>query len=90
MKFIKDFLFNREIKSINKKIARLQSQALELQRNGKLRLYAEVMREIDVASTLLVEKLDSRKEQSYVEPDNDFVDYDGMGNQGRFPAGKKK
>jgi hypothetical protein len=47
------------------------------------------MREIDIASTLLVEKLDSRKEQSYTEPDSDLVDYDGMGNQGRFPAGKK-
>ena len=88
MKFIKDFLFNREIKKINKKIARLQSQALELQRNGKLRLYAEVMSEIDVASTLLVEKLDSRKEQSYTKTETDLVDYDGMGNQGRFPRKK--
>ncbi len=88
MKFIKDFLFNREIKKINKKIARLQSQALELQRNGKLRLYAEVMSEIDVASTLLVEKLDSRKEQSYTKTETDLIDYDGMGNQGRFPREK--
>ena len=88
MKFIKDFLFNREIKKINKKIARLQSQALELQRNGKLRLYAEVMSEIDVASTLLVQKLDSRKEQSYTKTETDLVDYDGMGNQGRFPRKK--
>lgn len=90
MKFIKDFLFNREINGINKKIARLQSQALEFQRNGKLRLYAEVMKEIDTLSESLVEKLDSRKEESYVEPDSDFLDYDGMGNQGRFPTGKKK
>ena len=88
MKFIKDFLFNREIKKINKKIARLQSQALELQRNGKLRLYAEVMSEIDVASTLLVEKLDSRKEQSYTKTETDLIDYDGIGNQGRFPREK--
>ena len=46
MKFIKDFLHNREVNKIKKKIARLQLEALHLQRNGKLRLYAEVMAEI--------------------------------------------
>jgi hypothetical protein len=85
MKFIKDFLHNREINSIKKKIGRLQSEALHLQRNGKLRLYASAMQEIERLSDLLVEKLDSRKESSYNNTVTDSVDYDGMGNQGRFP-----
>tara|TARA_S200000501_G_C20598868_1_gene644978 strand:- start:78 stop:344 length:267 start_codon:yes stop_codon:yes gene_type:complete len=85
MKFIKDFLHNREVSKIKKKIGRLQSEALHLQRNGKLRLYASAMQEIERLSDLLVEKLDSKKESSYNNTVTDPVDYDGMGNQGRFP-----
>tara|TARA_B100000989_G_C19515676_1_gene461494 strand:+ start:1043 stop:1309 length:267 start_codon:yes stop_codon:yes gene_type:complete len=88
MKFIKDFLYNREINSIKKKITRLQSEAVSHQRNGKLRYYAELMKEIEDLSDLLVEKLDRDKKQDYVEPVNDTLDYDGMGNQGRFPEEK--
>ena len=88
MKFIKDFLHNREVNKIKKKIARLQSEALHLQRNGKLRLYASAMEEIEKLSDLLVKKLDSEKELSYNKTETDFVDYDGMGNQGRFPKEK--
>ena len=39
-------------------------------------------------SDLLVKKLDSEKELSYNNTETDFVDYDGMGNQGRFPKEK--
>lgn len=85
MKFIKDFLHNRDINKLKKKIARLQSDALQLQRNGKLRLYAEVMKEIDEVSTSLVEKLNEN-----TTPASDAADYDGMGNQGRFPQVDKK
>ena len=85
MKFIKDFLHNRDINKLKKKIARLQSDALQLQRNGKLRLYAEVMKEIDEVSTLLVEKLNEN-----TTPVSDATDYDGMGNQGRFPQDNTK
>ena len=88
MKFIKDFLFNREINSIKKKIARLQEQALHLQRNGNLREYAFVINELEELSDHLVKKLDENNKLNYTEPDSDFIDYDGMGNQGRFP--KKK
>ena len=88
MKFIKDFLHNREVNKLKKKIARLQSEALQLQRNGKLRLYASAMEEIEKLSDLLVKKLDSEKESSYNKTETDFVDYDGMGNQGRFPKEK--
>lgn len=34
----------------------------------------------------VIEKKDDRK--NLVEPD--FIDYDGMGNQGRFPSNNKK
>ena len=88
MKFIKDFLLNRENNSIKKKITRLQEQALHLQRNGNLREYAFVINELEELSDHLVKKLDENNKLNYTEPDSDFIDYDGMGNQGRFP--KKK
>ena len=47
MKWIKDFLIKRKKNKISKKIEALQQQALFHQRNGKLRLYASVMAEID-------------------------------------------
>lgn len=46
MKFLNDFFKKRKLNKIRKKIERLQLEALQLQRNGKLRLYAEVMAEI--------------------------------------------
>lgn len=88
MKFIKDFLFNREIKSIKKKITKLQERALHLQRNGDLREYAFVIKEIEELSDHLVEQLDNKEKLSYNNDATNFIDYDGMGNQGRFP--KKK
>lgn len=46
IKFITDLLIKRRQNNIRKKVARLQEQAMHFQRNGKLRLYAEVMNEI--------------------------------------------
>jgi len=31
-----------------------------------------------------------REEQRNIIEESDFIDYDGMGNQGRFPVNKKK
>ena len=89
MSFIKDFLKKREINKIKKRIAKLQEQALSLQRNGNLRDYAFVVKEIEELSDDLVEKLDNKESLSYNKENTDFIDYDGMGNQGRFPTGKK-
>lgn len=47
MKWFKDFLIKRKKSKISKKIEALQQEALFHQRNGKLRLYASVMAEID-------------------------------------------
>ena len=88
MKFIKDFFRNREINNIKKKISRLQMDALYFQRNGKLRLYASTMKEIQELSDTLIEKLDNKESLSYTKTETDLVDYDGMGNQGRFPRKK--
>ena len=89
MQFIKDFFQNRKINKLRKQIARLQNEALHYQRNGKLRLYAEIVKEMESLTDTLAETIDEKKEFSYTEPDRDSIDYDGMGNQGRFPAGKK-
>jgi len=46
IKIIKDFLENRRESKRRGKIAHLQKKAMELQRNGNLRDYASVMKEI--------------------------------------------
>ena len=87
MKFIKDFLHNREINKIKKRIDRLQEQAVHFQRNGNLRQYATIMGEIEELSNFLIEKIDEKvKTDSKTVDNSNFVDYDGMGNQGRFPS----
>ena len=89
MKFITDYFKNRKINKIKKDINRLQEQAVQWQRNGNLREYAFVTKEIDELVKTLEEQLDNKERLSYNKADTDFVDYDGMGNQGRFPTGKK-
>ena len=46
-KFITNLLVKSRQSKIRKIISQKQAQALQLQRNGKLREYAEVMKEID-------------------------------------------
>ena len=88
MSFIKDFLKKREINKIRKRIAKLQEKAVHWQRNGNLREYAFVIKEIEELSDHLVEQLDNKESLSYTRTETDLVDYDGMGNQGRFPRKK--
>ena len=88
MSFIKDFLKKRKIKELKKRIAKLQEKAVHWQRNGNLREYAFVIKEIEELSDHLVEQLDNKEKLSYDNDASDFVDYDGMGNQGRFPTEK--
>ena len=47
MKWIKDYLRKRKINKLGKKMERLQHEAMHFQRNGKLRLLADVMVEIE-------------------------------------------
>jgi len=46
-KFITNLLVKSQQSKIRKLISQKQTQALQLQRNGKLREYAEVMKEIE-------------------------------------------
>ena len=47
IKFITNLLIAREQRKLANKIADLQEQAMIFQRNGNLRMYAEVMKQID-------------------------------------------
>ena len=47
MKFITDFLNKRKESNIAKKIATLQERAMQLQRNGNLREYANIIKQIE-------------------------------------------
>ena len=72
-----------------KKRDRMYKEALSHQRNGNLREYARVIKEIEELEDSFVvpnEQVVSPKK----EHTHDLVDYDGMGNQGRFPVSKKK
>ena len=46
MKFINDFLNKRKQNKIRKKIAKLQEQAMQYQRNGNLRAFASITEQI--------------------------------------------
>ena len=47
MKFITDFLNKRKENKIAKKIATLQERAMHYQRNGDLREYANIVKQIE-------------------------------------------
>ena len=93
MKFIKDYFENRKKKKIQNQIATLLEKGYQLQRNGKLREYAELMKQVEELELHFV----TDEETTSVEPkpevktldNSNFIDYDGMGNQGRFPREKK-
>tara|TARA_R100000900_G_scaffold112473_1_gene87749 strand:- start:450 stop:617 length:168 start_codon:yes stop_codon:yes gene_type:complete len=46
MKFFNDFLIKRKQNKIRKKIAKLQEQAMQYQRNGNLRAFASITEQI--------------------------------------------
>ena len=47
MKFITDFLNKRKENKLAKKIAALQERAMQYQRNGNLREYANIIKQIE-------------------------------------------
>ena len=47
MKFITDFLNKRKENKISKKITMLQERAMQYQRNGNLREYANIIKQIE-------------------------------------------
>ena len=92
MKFIKNYFENRKRKKIQNQIATLLDKGYQLQRNGKLREYAELMKQVEELEMHFVVDEDADKDANtdVKNVDNsNFIDYDGMGNQGRFPRKKK-
>ena len=71
-----------------KKRDRMYKEALSHQRNGNLREYARVIKEITEIEESFVETNEHIEETK--EHTHDVADYDGMGNQGRFPVSKSK
>lgn len=88
--FIKSLFSSDPSKKLLKERDKKYKQAVNFQRNGNLREYANIMKEIsDIEETVA----NLSQEQAAVIKENrdnitstDFVDYDGMGNQGRFPS----
>ena len=61
MKFIRDFLHNREVNKIKKRISVLQEKALHWQRNGNLREYAVVVNQLEELTDYLIEKTQEKE-----------------------------
>jgi hypothetical protein len=88
MKFIKDYFENRKRKKIQNQIASLLEKGYQLQRNGKLREYAELMKQVEELELhFVVDEKESTEDDTEIKSvdNSNFIDYDGMGNQGRFP-----
>tara|TARA_B100000282_G_C31514496_1_gene390930 strand:+ start:71 stop:334 length:264 start_codon:yes stop_codon:yes gene_type:complete len=82
--FLRSLFATDPNKKLNKVLERKRKEAMELQRSGDLRSYAQAMKEIsEIEDEILSEK-------KIVTNSPDIVDYDGMGNQGRFPVKNKK
>ena len=82
--FIRSLFTADPNKKLNKTLERKRKEAMELQRNGDLRSYAQAMKEIsEIEDEILSEK-------KIATNSPDIVDYDGIGNQGRFPVKNKK
>ena len=91
MKFIKDYFQNRKTKKIQNQIAALLEKGYQLQRNGKLREYAELMKQVEELELhFVVDEKETTEDNTEVKSvdNSNFIDYDGMGNQGRFPKDK--
>jgi hypothetical protein len=88
MKFIKDYFENRKRKKIQNQIASLLEKGYQLQRNGKLREYAELMKQVEELELhFVVDEKEATEDDTEIKSvdNSNFIDYDGMGNQGRFP-----
>jgi hypothetical protein len=84
--FIMSFFKPDPGKKILKERDKLYKVSVILQRNGDLRGYGKVMKRIED----LENEYDQLKndKQKVTDTDCDAIDYDGMGNQGRFPTHK--
>ena len=93
--FIKSLFKSDPTKKLIKARDKKYLEAIGYQRNGNLREYARLMQEInDIEKEIAGEPEKTTTAQIKEDRNNvtstDFIDYDGMGNQGRFPSRLKK
>lgn len=89
--FIKSLFTSDPSQKLLKERDRKYKQAVEFQRNGNLREYARLIKEISdieerVSSMAKPQEPAREKEDRSNITSTDVIDYDGMGNQGRFPS----
>jgi len=89
--FIKTLFTSDPSQKLLKERDRKYKQAVEFQRSGNLREYARLIKEISdieerVSSMATPQEQAREKEDRGNITSTDFIDYDGMGNQGRFPS----
>ena len=86
-KFLMSIFKTDPAKKILKERDQLYKKSVVLQRNGNLREYGLVMKRIEDLEREydnLTKKNNHKSVETHSEAD--VVDYDGMGNQGRFPT----
>lgn len=86
--FLKSLFVSDPAQKLTNERDRKYRQAVEYQRNGNLREYASLIKEISILEDKICKIAEAKADQE--DRDNitstDFIDYDGMGNQGRFPS----
>ena len=91
---IKSFFTSDPSKKLLKERDKKYKQAVHFQRNGNLREYSRLIKEIsdieEQVAKMSKEEADASNESRENIISTDVVDYDGMGNQGRFPSKLKK
>lgn len=93
--FLKSLFTSDPSQKLLKERDRKYQQAVTFQRNGNLREYARLIKEISEIEETIA-GMSEPKAENNVKSDRenitstDFIDYDGMGNQGRFPEKKNK
>ena len=71
-------------KKILKERDKLYKVSVILQRNGDLRGYGKVMKKIEDLENEYDQLINNKNK--ITDTSCDVIDYDGMGNQGRFPT----
>ena len=96
IKFIKSLFKSDPTKKLLKARDKKMGEALIYQRNGNLREYARLTQEINDIEDQIAGMTEKESPAKKNEEDRsnitstDYIDYDGMGNQGRFPSRLKK
>ena len=85
--FLKSLFESNPQKRLQKERDRKYKEAVSFQRNGKLREYAAIMKEIEELENKMI-RSSNDKHTCNTGIGHDAIDYDGMGNQGRFPSKK--